>query len=186
MQISPIAERYAGALFGLAADLHQVEAVYSNATELQQICQENRSFVLMLKSPVINLTKKEKILRELFEKRFHEITIRFLLILVRKRREYLIPEIVTSLALLYKEYRHILPVQLTTAVPPGRDIHRRVEKILKDHTNWEIELTEQIDPGIIGGFILKWEDKQYDASIRHQLEKLRKSAAKVNLYKKGY
>ncbi|MFH1161313.1 MAG: ATP synthase F1 subunit delta [bacterium] len=186
MKISPVAERYAKAVFDLAVERQQVEAVYSDALELQAVCRENRLFVLMLKSPVINEKKKETILKDLFDKRFNDITMKFLLILVRKGREPLIPEIAANLVALYKEYKHILTVHLTTAVPPTKAIQNRVQEILKDYTKWQIDLIEKIDPEIIGGFILKWGDMQYDASIRYQIERLRRGAARVNLYIKGF
>jgi len=186
MRISQAVERYAQAVFSLAIERKQTEAVYSDALLLQSLCQENRPFVMMLKSPVIREKKKQKILRELLEKRLGELMMRFLLILVRKGREPLIPEIASSLVALYKEYNHILTVRLTTAIEPTKAIQNRVEEILRDYTKWQIDLKKNTDPEIIGGFILKWRDRQYDASIRHQVERLRRGAARVNLYKKGF
>lgn len=186
MRLSLIAERYAKALFELAVEKKQEDAVYDDALQLASACRENRLFVLVLKSPVISEEKKEKILKDIFQKNFHEITMKFLLILARKNREAYIPEIAERIIREYKEYKRILPVVLTTAVPVSEAIRKEAVSIMKQYTDWKIELIQKIDPGIIGGFILNWEDMQYDASIQHQIERLRKGSASINLYKKGF
>ncbi|TSA25736.1 MAG: ATP synthase F1 subunit delta [Bacteroidetes bacterium] len=186
MRISLVSERYAKALFDLAVERKVLDAIAADAKELAAVCQENRLFVLVLKSPVIGEKKKERILRDLFENRFNKMTMQFLLILVRKGREAYIPEIARNVIALYREYKQILTVYLTTAIPTTEAIRNRVSTIMKDYTNWQIELVEKIDPGIIGGFILNWGDMQYDASIRYQIERLRRGSARINLYVKGF
>ncbi len=186
MRISLVSERYAKALFELAVEKKQEDAIYSDARELVSVCEENKLFVLVLKSPVISNEKKAKILNDLFEKRFNVMTMRFLQILVRKGRELYIPEIARKLISLYKVFKEILPVTLTTAIPMTEAIRNRVSTIMNDYTKWQIELDQKIDPDIIGGFILNWEDLQYDASIYYQIERIRRGSARVNLYKKGF
>ncbi|NQV02052.1 MAG: ATP synthase F1 subunit delta, partial [Bacteroidia bacterium] len=146
----------------------------------------NRMFVMVLKSPVVSEEKKEKILKDLFEQRFDGITMKFLLILVHKNREVYIPEIARNLITLYKEYKKILTVNLTTAIPMTEAIRNRASTIMRDYTKWQIELVQKIDPKIIGGFILNWGDMQYDASIYYQIERMRRGSASVNLYLKGF
>jgi len=186
MRISLVSERYAKSLFELAVEKKQEDAIYSDALELVSVCEENKIFVLVLKSPVISEEKKKKILKDMFENRFHAMTMKFLLILVRKNREVYIPEIARNLISLYKEYKKILPVLLTTAVPMTEAIRNRVITVMKEYTKWQIELIQKIDPEIIGGFILNWGDMQYDASIHYQIERLRRGSARINLYKKGF
>lgn len=186
MRISLVAERYAKALFDLAVEQHQEEAVYKDALLLEEVCRESKEFVFVMKSPVISEEKKERILRDLFEKRCTELTIKFLLLLVRKNRELYIEDIAVQIIRFYKEYKHILPVTLTTAVEPTEAIRNKVKELVHAYSHWKVEIHEKIDPGIIGGFILTWNDLQYDASIRYQLERLRRGSARINLYKKGF
>ncbi|MBN1199128.1 MAG: ATP synthase F1 subunit delta [Bacteroidales bacterium] len=186
MRISLIAERYAKALFELAVEKRQEDAIYADAIELSSVCRENKLFVLILKSPVISIEKKEKILNEIFKKQLHEMTMKFLLILVRKNREAYIPEIAEKIIRQYKEYKQILPVVLTSAIPVTEAIRNQAISIMTKYTNWKIELIQKINPEIIGGFILNWEDMQYDASIQYQIERMRRGSARINLYKKGF
>ena len=57
---------------------------------------------------------------------------------------------------------------------------------MKNYTTSNIDLETEIDESLIGGFILRWKDKQYDASIRREIENMRNAIAKINLYKKEF
>ena len=57
---------------------------------------------------------------------------------------------------------------------------------MKNFTQSDIDLKAEIDQSLIGGFVLNWDDKQYDASIRREIDNMRNAMAKVNLYKKGF
>jgi len=181
-----VAERYAKALFELAVDQHKTEEVYRDARELVTVCLENRTFMLLMKSPVVSGEKKKLILGDIFTSRFSPLMMDFLRILVTKNRTIHILEIAYQLIALYKEYHHILVVKLVTAMPVTEKIRTEVRNLLHDHTGWTIELDETIDPTLIGGFILNWDDMQYDASIRFQIERLKRGSARINLYKKGF
>lgn len=186
MRISLVAERYAKALFDLAEERNETDSIYADAVELDSVCRGNRMFVLLLKSPVIGEEKKEKVIKAVFGTRLNDLTMRFLLILVRKGREMYIPEIAHNLIALYKEFRQILTVRLTTAIPASESVRTTVRDIMKEYTGWKIEIEEVVDAGITGGFILNWNDMQYDAGIRHQIDRLHRSSARVNLYVKGF
>jgi F0F1-type ATP synthase delta subunit len=57
---------------------------------------------------------------------------------------------------------------------------------MRNYTKSDIDLKSEIDESLIGGFILSWQDKKYDASIRREIEEMRNVIAKVNLYKTGF
>jgi F0F1-type ATP synthase delta subunit len=57
---------------------------------------------------------------------------------------------------------------------------------MKKYSGANIDLQSDIDESLIGGFVLRWQDKQYDASIRREIENMRSAIAKVNLYKKEF
>jgi F-type H+-transporting ATPase subunit delta len=86
---------------------------------------------------------------------------------------------------IYKEFMNILPTTLTSAVKLDAGTRDKIVTLLGDRTNTEIELSEQIREEIIGGFILEFEDKQYDASVLRKIKNLRKEFD-VNLYIKGF
>jgi len=186
MNISLVAERYAAALFELAIEKNLVEEVYADSKLIAQTSENSRDLRLFLKSPIINTGKKRAVLHAIFEKDVHQITLTYLLIMVRKNRESLIPEIAHQLIELYQNYQNILTVHFKSPVLPDADVTRKVLELMKNYTKSDIDLKSEIDESLIGGFILSWKDKQYDASIRREIEEMRNAIAKVNLYKKGF
>jgi F-type H+-transporting ATPase subunit delta len=186
MGVTLISERYAKALFNLAIEKNEPDRVNSDMTELNRVCNENRNLVLMLRSPVVSLEKKSRIVNDLFGQRFSRVSLQFIHILIRKRRESFIPEIVKEFVILYKKHKNILTVFLTTARPADDKVIRQVMEVIKGYTDKHIELIRQVDPAIIGGFILSWGDRRYDASVSYQIERMKRGSARINLYVKGF
>jgi F-type H+-transporting ATPase subunit delta len=186
MNISLVAERYAKALFELALDKSAVEEVYQDSLMITKVCEESHELRLLLKSPIINSGKKLTIIREIFENNIHQLTLTYLLIMVRKNREAFIPAIALKLVDLYQAYKNILTVHFSSPVLPDAETRKQVLALMEKFTTSDVDLKAEIDASLIGGFILNWEDKQYDASIRREIDNLRIAIAKINLYKKAF
>ncbi len=186
MNVSLVAERYANALFQLALERNAVEEVYQDSKLITKTCNENRELVLLLKSPIVQSEKKIRIVTQIFSKALNPITMTYMLIMIRKRRESFIPEIARQLVEEYKEYKNILTVHFASPVAPDDENRREVLTLMKNYTKANVELVEDIDKELIGGFVLSWKDLQYDASIAREIENMRRKIAKVNLYVKGF
>lgn len=184
MNISLVAERYAGALLELAIEKNALEEVYNDNLLITGTCDACKELVLLLNSPVINTEKKEIILRKIFEGHVGRLTLTYLQIMVRKKREALIPAIAKKLTDLYNEYKNILSVQFKAPVLPDEELKKSVLELMARYTGKTIDLNPEIDESLIGGFVLSWEDKQYDASIRREIENMKNTIARINLYKK--
>lgn len=185
MRETRIANRYAKALFDLSVELDQLEPTKRDIELLHRVCAENREFVLMLKSPVIKESKKQAILRDIFEKSMEALTFKFLLVITRNKREDILSEIAEQFIKIYKGYRNILPTTLTSAIKLDEATRDHIVKLLVDRVKAQVELTEKVDEEIIGGFIVEFEDMQYDASVLRKIKNLKKEFD-VNLYIKGY
>lgn len=109
-----------------------------------------------------------------------------MLIMVRKNREAFIPAIAIKVAELYQAYRNILTVHFKSPVLPDETTRKQVMVLMQKYTGSDIDLKAEIDQSLIGGFILNWDDKQYDASIRREIDDMRNAISKVNLYKKEF
>ena len=96
MSLLRLASRYSKSLIQLAIENKKLEEVHTDMNLLHQVCKDNRDFVLMLKSPIINGDKKKYILEKIFSDRVSDITINFFEILVRKRREAYLDDIARS------------------------------------------------------------------------------------------
>ncbi|MEI6454994.1 MAG: ATP synthase F1 subunit delta [bacterium] len=186
MNVSLVASRYANALFELAVEKNDVEQVLSDASVIMDVCSKSRDLQLFLKSPVIHSDKKGVVIKEVFGKSVGKLTLTFMLVLIRKRREKYIPEIVKEVIVKIKEYKNILTVHFKSVIAPDTETKRMVLEVMKNYSKSNIELIEEIDASLVGGFVLSWHDKQYDASIMRQIDRMKKGLARINLYKKGY
>ncbi len=184
MNVPLIAERYAKALFEMALERKALEEVHEDVLRLDGLIRESRPLKLFLRAPVINPGKKRSIMDEIL-KGFNPVTIAFVDLLVRKRRESTIPAIVGQFIEQYNIYKNIIVLRVKTAVPLDKELRGQLNAVMAGYTKANIDLIEEIDESVIGGFVLSWDDKQYDASIQKQIDRMKKGLARINLYVKG-
>lgn len=170
-----IASTYAKSVLDLAIDQGNLEEVKADMEGLAS-CMENRDLYLLLKSPIINADKKQKVLDAIFSGKVNPLTSKFMEIVIRKGRESFLPEIVKAFGDQYRSYKKITTVKLTTAVDIAEEKLARIKsELLKSNVTKEsVDITTVTDPDIIGGFVLEVGDKLYDASVAHKLGLLRK------------
>lgn len=182
MSARRIANRYAKSLIDLAIERNSLDRINDDVLSFEE-ASKNRDFYLMLKSPIISGDKKKAIFSALFDGKYDKLTLAFLNILVDKGRESILPEVADEFRLLYKKYKRVSTVQITTAVKVGQDTLDAIKKKLVNSSSTEenLEIVTNVDPNIIGGFVAQFEDKIYDASIASKLDALRKRF-KGNLY----
>jgi len=174
MEISSINVRYAKALFALATEKNLVDQVKTDLEQIQAASRDLPEFQWLINHPVIKPSKKEEIFRKLFGEKVEEVTMRFLELLVKNKRENQIAGIIRWYIHEYRQARGIETATFVTAIPVDDTIRNNVRKIVRDHFHKDLELLEQTDPAIIGGYILKIEDLQYDGSILAGLKKIRR------------
>lgn len=182
MSVIRIASRYAKSLLDLALEQNKLDTVLEDI-EAFNTYLENRDLFLLLKSPIINVSKKQQIFKALFEGKFDALTISFFDIIIRKSREKYLPDISREFINQYRGYKEITTAILITATEMSTDKVDLIKKALLESeiTEKELELEMQIDPSIIGGFVIKIGDKLYDASISHKLDQLKKEFSGSNL-----
>jgi F-type H+-transporting ATPase subunit delta len=185
MKESRIAIRYAKALFELAIEQKILEPVSKDMTLVADVCKANKDFRMMLTSPIINSPKKQAILKALFENQISMLSMKFLNIIARKRRESSIEQIAFEYIKFYREFIGVETVYLTTAGAADDAIREKVKSIVSGFTKKEIELVEEIKKEIIGGFVLNFGYYQYDESIRNKIIKLKREY-NINIYEKGF
>jgi len=185
MAETKVARRYAKSLLGLGRERNILDALFEDMKLIRNTIKANRELALLLKSPIINTDKKDKILHEIFGSRIDKVTMEFLNIITRKRREYYVEDIVNSYVSIYKDHIGVQSAQAITATPIDEEIKAAMLSIIKQTTDYDIELNSTIDEDIIGGFILRWDDRQVDASVIKKLHDL-KQDFKSNLYLKDY
>lgn len=182
MSVQRIASRYAKSLLDLAQEQGKLERVLEDVQSFQQVAK-NRDFLLMLRSPVVKADTKERVFNQLFTGKYDEMTMAFLRILLRKGREAQLAEIANEFIVQYKVVKHISTVKLVTATQLSDEAVKTIHDKLLASTSTEknVELLTEVDADLIGGFVIEFEDKLYDASIAHKLGQMKKNF-KDNLY----
>jgi F-type H+-transporting ATPase subunit delta len=173
MAASKAAIRYAKALLDLTIEMKSLQKVYADVVMIDEICQDNRDFLAMLQSPIIQKRKKIEIYKALFDGKVQEITLNFLNLITSNSRENIIPQITESFIKQYKTNKGILEVSVKSAIALEENVKKGIIEKVQQHFKGEIELHEQVDQSLIGGFVVTIEDKQIDASIVNQLTNLK-------------
>ncbi|WP_373521415.1 ATP synthase F1 subunit delta [Aquiflexum sp.] len=169
-----VASRYAKALLELSVEKNQLEEVIGDVNRLLSIALENRDFVLMLESPIVSTDKKLNILKALFEKTANKITITFFEIVTRKNRSAVLLATAKEFQRQYNLHMGIQVAEVTTTLPLNEGLKKSFVEIVKEISGLEkVELVEKINKDIIGGFVLKVNDKLLDDSISGKLRTLR-------------
>ncbi len=166
MRETLLARRYAKAAFDLAVEMKTMEQAKDDMALVLDTAEQSKDLRLLMKSPVIRADKKIAVLHEIFKDHIGELIIRFLDLIVKQRREPIFLEIARQFIVLYKEHENITTTWLKTPVKINGEIRDKVVSLMKQHTQSTIELIEEIDEDLIGGFVLNFDDKQYDASLR--------------------
>jgi F-type H+-transporting ATPase subunit delta len=174
MAESRVVSRYVKSLLDLAVAQGALEPVHQDMLAFVKVCQENRDFNIMLRSPVIRHEKKRAILEKVFKGKVNPLSLAIMDILTRKNREPLLLPIAKEFHQAYNVHKGIIAATITTAVPMDAGLRAEIEKVVKQITDKQrIELESKVDADLIGGFILNVGDKQIDASIKNRLEKLK-------------
>ncbi len=180
MRETRIAGRYAKALFDLALEQNSLEEIHKDMRLIYEVSLENRDLLLLLKTPVVNTGKKKTILRKVFASNITELSMRFLELMTQKGRETYLREIAHQFNLLYNHHHNIIEAQVTLAYE-DEDIVAQLKKMIEEYTQAKVQISTRVDERLIGGFVLKFADNQYDASLQKKLKNIRAQFAD-NLY----
>ena len=172
---SRVAGRYAKSLMDLSKEMGKLDAVVEDVKSLAAAVK-NRDLYLLLQSPIINADKKNAIMTAIFGGKLSDLTMSFIKICVDKGREGLLPDISTEFLAAHKRMQGITTVKVTAATPLSTEAVEAIRKqlVASSDTLAKVEIEVKVDPELIGGYVVEFGDKLYDASIAHKLDVLKK------------
>lgn len=171
---SRIPVRYAKAFFSLAVEKNMLD-IFRKDMQIVKLCCETHDFKALLESPVISTSKKETLFKEIFKSVVHESTMLYLNLILKNKREVYLPDIARYFDDLYRKNKGIKTVTFTSSVVIDASVREHLLASVKKYYSSELELNEVVNKDIIGGFIIKIDDQQYDASIASKLKKMQRS-----------
>ena len=174
MKDARAAIRYAKAILNLAKDSKEETVVNDDMLFISATISENDEFEVMLRSPIVKSTDKIKVLNALFDGKVNNITLGLFHLLQDNKRIAMLHSIAKQYAIIYNFDKHMQVAKVTTAVPLTKEIEVKILEKIVALTGKKANLENVINESILGGFILRVGDIQYDASISNYLNELKK------------
>lgn len=172
MEGTRAALRYAKASLNLAKEKGLQDKVNEDMILIRDTIAENHDLEVMLKSPVIKSEVKSKALDKIFSKKVNSITMGVINLLIENKRLNLLPLVAKEFIVIYDFLQGVEVAQVTTAVPLTKALEEKLLKRINESVDSEVTLKNVVDPSIIGGFVLRIGDKEYDSSVAYRLEDL--------------
>ena len=165
--------RYAKAVLSLATDQKTEETVNNDMKLIVNTIAESKDLSEMLQSPVVSSSIKKSVLLEVF-KDTNKTTLNLIDLLVNNNRINILSHVAVTYNQLFDQSKGIEIATVTTAVSLTADLEKKILAKAKTLTGKDVEIKNIIDETILGGFILRVGDVQYNASVENQLNKIKK------------
>jgi len=176
--MSRAAVRYAKAVLDQAKDANIGEVVFGDMKSVQATLDGSKELRNVLNSPVIKNEDKKEALIKIFENT-SDVTKSLIQILAENKRIALLGSVANSYIHLYNEAQGVKVAKVTTAVALSQELETKVLAKVKEMTGSDqVSIENTIDKNIIGGFILRVGDLQYNASIANKLGNLKREFTK--------
>jgi F-type H+-transporting ATPase subunit delta len=167
------AYRYAKALLDLAQEQKKVKEVEADMHLVRETIQENDSLKEVLQSPILEAADKKDALSALF-KTADPLTGKLFQLLSDKKRIPILGEVAAQFIALSEQLKGQEIARVITAVPLNAALEEKILGQLKAITGKEVVLEQRVDPDLIGGFILRVGDLEYNASLSGKLDHLKR------------
>ncbi len=171
--MSRAAIRYAKAILNLAKDQNTTDLVNSDMQLIASTIEAHPQLDNVLNNPVIKAEAKKTALLAVFSN-LNTATVGLLDVLMANKRLNVLHKVALNYNLLYNELNQQQTAIVTTATPLTEELKTKVLAKIKTLTDKTVSIENNIDESILGGFILRVGDKQYNASISHKLKNLKR------------
>jgi F-type H+-transporting ATPase subunit delta len=175
------ARRYASALFNVALERNETDAVAQNLADVTSTVTQSPQLMGVLHHPRVTRQKKQEILATVFHDQVRPDVEHLLLMLVEKDRADIIPNVASEFARLLDEHRKEADAEAISAVPLSSEQQAHLENQLQAATGYKVRLKTRVDENILGGLIVRVGDKLIDASVATQLAQLRNKLKQVKV-----
>ena len=174
MAETKVSLRYANSLLDLTSEKDNLNEISSDMELVLTAIRSSSDLRNLLESPVIKQEMKQSILNEIFKNKIGIDTLNFIEFIVKKRREDILSSIIEKFLELRDIKLGFVRAEIKTSFDFTDGQKENLRKRLENLLNKKAYLNFVVDKTVLGGFIAKVGDTVYDASVKHQLELLRK------------
>lgn len=169
-----IAKRYARALLSFSVEKGVEDAVYENMSSLCESYLEVKEFRNALLIPILPDNKKTELIESACGGTIPDELKRFLLLILKQNRVYLLHSIAFIFIDLYNEYKNMSICRLTTAQPASEEVINNLKVLVSKKTGGSVKIKNIVNSNIIGGFVFEMNYLRLDASLSTQLATIKR------------
>ncbi len=172
MDIGVISVRYARALLKSATDAKIEDAVYTEMLQLAKSYVDVPQLRFTIDNPMLSKDDKEKLLLTAAGKKPSPLTKAFVQLVLKEDREGVMQFIANSYVTLYRQQKNVIRGRLITAAAVTPATEQKMRRMVESKTNGTVEFESEVNPDIIGGFILEYDTFRMDASVKTKLNSI--------------
>ena len=169
---SRAAIRYAKAMYDIANEENSVNEVYKDMNFINELNSGSLDFKNLLSNSQINFQDKKKLILSLI-KQSNALTEKLIDLLIHNKRVKIIGDIASSFIQLYNKHNNIKEATIITASPINNELESKILSMINIKDAKSVNLTNVVNPNIIGGFIIRFDGKEYNASVKQNLNNLK-------------
>ncbi len=172
MDIGVISMRYARALLKSATDAKLEDTIYQEMMTVAKRFIDVPALRQTIDKPMLSKDKKEALLTIAASEKPSALTQSFLKLVLKEDRENMIQFMANSYITLYRKQKNVIRGKLTTAARVSAETEQKMRQMVESKTNGTVEFETEVNPDIIGGFILEYDTFRMDASVRSKLNNI--------------
>ena len=178
MDIGVISTRYARALLKSATDAKLEEQVYQEMMTLAKSYSDVPVLRQTIDNPMLEKSKKQTLLETAVGGTPSKLTQTFIALVLKEDRENMVQFMAYSYVTLYRKQKNVIRGKLTTAARVSAETEQKMRQMVESKTQGTVEFETEVNPDIIGGFILEYDTYRMDASVKSKLNNILKQIKK--------
>ena len=172
MDIGVISTRYARALLKSATDAKLEDQVYQEMMTLGKSFTDVPVLRQTIDNPMLDKAKKQMLLETAAGGKSCTLTQTFIALVLKEDREDMVQFMANSYVTLYRKQKNVIRGKLTTAARVSAATEQKMRQMVESQTQGTVEFETEVNPDIIGGFILEYDTYRMDASVRSKLNNI--------------
>ncbi|MBO4719501.1 MAG: F0F1 ATP synthase subunit delta [Prevotella sp.] len=172
MDIGVISVRYARALLKSATDQKLEEQVYQDMMTLAKSYVDVPQLRQTIDNPMLAKETKQTLLETASGSNACSLTKAFIALVLKEDRENMVQFMANSYVTLYRKQKNVIRGKLTTAARVSAQTEQKMRQMVESKTNGTVEFETEVNPDIIGGFILEYDTYRMDASVKTKLNSI--------------
>jgi F-type H+-transporting ATPase subunit delta len=171
--VTELSREYGEGLYLLCAEEELAAEVFEQLTALRALFRENPDFSRLVSNHSLSKQERVTILDNALRGQVHQYVLNFLKILCERGIFGEFANCVDAYTACYHRDHRVVEAVATTGVPLSDAQRSQLMEKLRSMTGKQVQLTEKVDPAVLGGVLLEMEGKRYDNTLKHRLGQMR-------------